>query len=67
MKNHNCSEIFELLSPYIDKELGIDEEKAVAQHIESCSECQKEYTELLELKKLMEEISKEEIQAPERI
>lgn len=65
MKNHNCSEILELLSPYIDKELGIDEEKAVAHHIESCSECQKEYTELLELKKLMEEISKEEIQAPE--
>lgn len=65
MKNHNCSEILELLSPYIDKELGIDEEKAVAHHIKSCSECQKEYTELLELKKLMEEISKEEIQAPE--
>lgn len=65
MKNHNCSEILELLTPYIDKVLGKEETKLVEKHIESCSECHKEYTELLELKKLMEEISKEEIQAPE--
>lgn len=65
MKNHKCNEIIELLSPYIDKELSKEEEKEVKKHLDECSECSTEYTELLELKNLMEKIGEEEIEAPE--
>ena len=65
MKNHNCSEIKELLSSFIDKEVSQEEERLINEHLETCSDCAKELSELMELKYLMEKIGKEELEAPE--
>lgn len=65
MKNKKCDEILQLLSFYMDKELSKEEEIVVKDHLKNCSDCSIEYAELLELKKIMEEIKEEEIEAPE--
>ncbi len=65
MENKKCDEILQLLSFYMDKELSKEEEIVVKDHLKNCSDCSKEYAELLELKRIMEEIKEEEIEAPE--
>lgn len=65
MKNKDCEEIIHLLSFYIDKELSTEEDMIIRKHLDKCPQCSKEHAVLLELKKKMEEISKEEMEAPE--
>lgn len=65
MKNHKCNEICQLLSPYLDQALSSEEMNSVKEHLDSCPQCKKEYLELLELKRMMDEIRNEEMEVPE--
>jgi mycothiol system anti-sigma-R factor len=35
----NCQEAIHRLSPYLDRELDVDEQAAVAQHLDECGHC----------------------------
>ncbi|MFW5988586.1 MAG: DUF4349 domain-containing protein [bacterium] len=42
----NCRQVNELLSSYIDGELRPEEMEGISEHLEKCSDCQKEYEAL---------------------
>jgi anti-sigma factor (TIGR02949 family) len=42
----DCSEVRDLLHVYLDDELEADERRAIAAHLEQCSECTKAFAEL---------------------
>lgn len=54
----DCNKIQEGLIDYIDKNLSKDEEVLIRTHLDSCSECSKEYDELQLTIKYIEEKSK---------
>ena len=45
------SEIMELLPAYVDQELGIAETLTVQRHLDTCTECRREYAEQSALSK----------------
>ena len=55
--------IKELISSYLDGELGNEEKKIVEDHLRSCPQCKKEFQEL---KKLEEVMGKMELKEPEK-
>lgn len=65
MKMHKCEEICELLSSYLDQELTLEEQKQVQEHLESCPQCRVALEELEALQHMMDNLEKEELEAPE--
>ncbi|NTV91514.1 MAG: zf-HC2 domain-containing protein, partial [Clostridiales bacterium] len=57
----NCTEINELLSMYIDGQLGENEKKQFEEHIAGCEACKREYEEILSIVRLCEGIEEEEL------
>ncbi|RKY85728.1 hypothetical protein DRQ09_06890, partial [candidate division KSB1 bacterium] len=55
----NCRIIEKKLSPFIDGELSIKEQKKVIQHIKVCSKCEKKYYFYLNLDKNLKQLMKE--------
>ncbi len=58
-KSLKCS--FELLNAYKDGELGAEESKHVARHIEICEKCQEEYNRIQNISSVVNEIINEEV------
>ena len=56
----NCQTVKELLSEYIDNELDLKLHSEVKEHLDSCPYCQKEYEEILLIKKALSIYSQEE-------
>ena len=48
-----CNEIRELLSPYIDHMLELNQMKILEEHLSTCDSCKKEYNELIEILSLL--------------
>jgi anti-sigma factor RsiW len=57
-----CAEIRQLISSYIDDQLGLDEKKAFAFHIRTCSNCREELEEIQSVHELFS--SAERFSAP---
>ncbi len=49
----NCSKVQNLLSCYIDRELPGEDMLAIQRHLDSCNECQRDYQQLLQVKRLL--------------
>lgn len=49
----NCSKVQNLLSCYIDRELPGEEMLAIQRHMDACAECQRDYRQLLKVKRLL--------------
>lgn len=60
-----CRRIQSLLSAYSDRELSNKEQQTVRQHLAFCTECQKEYEGILNLKRALDNL--EEIELPNDI
>lgn len=58
-----CEEVREILSLYIDNELNEEESSEIEKHLETCEECNREYEDLLTIKKLLTEIP--QVQLPD--
>ena len=52
----NCDEIRILLSALVDNDLFPEEKKMVAEHLVDCAECRKEYSRLMKLKEVTEDM-----------
>ena len=40
----DCHETFRLLDDYLDRELSVDEQRLVEQHLEECARCSSEFS-----------------------
>ncbi|HHZ20648.1 MAG TPA: hypothetical protein GX391_09100 [Firmicutes bacterium] len=49
----NCHRVQNLLSAYIDRELDLDEQRALRNHLYQCPNCEKEYRSLVLVKQAM--------------
>ncbi|RKD27999.1 Putative zinc-finger [Caminicella sporogenes DSM 14501] len=52
----NCKDVREQLSAYVDKYLDREIEEEVKKHIEGCQNCRKEYKELIEIKRILDDV-----------
>ncbi|MGE5581926.1 MAG: anti-sigma factor family protein [Bacillota bacterium] len=52
----NCNHVQNLLSSFCDRELSADETRELRKHLFTCPECDREYQELLMLKRYLENI-----------
>lgn len=50
----NCNDILERIGDYLDSELDEAERKQVRTHLESCGECQRAYTEVASIKRVVQ-------------
>ena len=50
----NCNNILERIGDYLDSELDGAERKQVRAHLESCAECQRAYTEVASIKRVVQ-------------
>ena len=50
----NCNDILERIGDYLDSELDGAERKQVRAHLESCAECQRAYTEVASIKRVVQ-------------
>jgi len=57
-----CEQVQELLSPYLDLELPVDEFEGVSNHLKSCHDCLQEYLELKDTKRTL--MSLRPVEAP---
>jgi hypothetical protein len=51
-----CEEVRILLSALVDNELTPDEKKLVAEHLTTCDDCRREYSRLLKLKEVTDDM-----------
>lgn len=56
-----CEDIREIISLYIDNELNEEESKEIEKHLKSCEECNREYEDLLTIKRLLSEAPQVEL------
>lgn len=56
-----CEDIREIISLYIDDELNEEECNEIKKHLQSCEECNREYEDLLTIKKLLSEVPQMEL------
>ncbi len=50
-----CEDVREIISLYIDNELNGEERNEIIEHLQSCEECNREYEDLLTIKRLLSE------------
>ncbi|SHJ81679.1 DUF4349 domain-containing protein [Paramaledivibacter caminithermalis] len=50
-----CEKVMEMLSLYIDNELNEQEKNEIEKHLKACEECNREYEDLLTIKRLLSE------------
>ncbi|HBE78869.1 MAG TPA: hypothetical protein DDW65_13990, partial [Firmicutes bacterium] len=55
----NCQHVQNLISSYIDRELDPQETREIRKHLFTCSECDREFQELLHLKNYLENLIQE--------
>jgi len=65
MSSNNCEYCNEKLSAYIDLELTQQEMQKISLHLETCSECQTTYDELVSLKQKIGELKAPRIEEEE--
>lgn len=58
--SNKCDKIRELLSPYLDGELGPEERELVENHLIDCEACQQEFAKLKELDQVISQIKVKE-------
>lgn len=57
----SCEKVMEMLSLYIDNELDEQESNEIEKHLRTCEECNREYEDLLAIKKLLSETPQVEL------
>jgi len=60
----DCRKIEQLISPYIDQELTRAEADMVRVHLSGCTDCQKEYEDLVRLSSVMQNLKQAVVPAP---
>jgi anti-sigma factor RsiW len=55
----NCQHVQNLISSFIDRELDAEETREIRKHLFTCSECDREFQELLHLKNYLENLIQE--------
>ena len=67
LKDKNCQTIVDLLSDYVDGELGRKDRKFIDKHIEKCSKCEEFISEFQKSVNWTSACFQKEIQIPEPV